>query len=393
MGTIKILHTADWHLGALQNIPFTTEYKNRKIGIRLFDIFERIKQIVKFAIKNRCKYFLITGDIFDNHAPNMFIKKYFSIEINKLLDNKIHVIILIGNHDTDGIIHALNDVQHLLNHSKYLHIIDKYKILLIGNIAFHCIPYKHKVDYEGLVLKTKQQRLLKKDYYDILLAHLGVQGADAGAGVRFLGADVSVNQLSGFHYVALGHYHLAQKIGASLSQFKANQIYFAGSIIKLDMKETTVDDKKSFNWIKLSGDEVVVRQIALQDRQYLKLKIDFDKLIKIFKRMKDDKKIKILNNEIKSNSIIYLIVTVSKADAVSFNVAKFIELFKKIYGVLFISIVWNIVRVVNKVEIKKSIFDDVELAFDEYMNSFPPKADVDNINKIGHKLITSLDSL
>lgn len=390
MFMIKILHTSDWHIGALQTLPYTIEYHNRKIGIRLFDTFKRIKKIIKYAINNNCGYVLITGDIFDNYAPNMYLKKYFSLEIKKLLEKQIHVIVLIGNHDTDGVIHAFSDIKYLLPNSEtYLHIIDKFKTFIINNIAFHCIPYKPDIDYNQLLIDCVKKRLLKRDCYDILLAHFGVSGAIIGSGVRLMNQDVGINQLRGFDYVALGHYHIAQKIGFDVKQFKSNQIFYAGSLIKLDMNEQVSNDIKSFNVIKLLKDKkVIVKQINIVDRQYLKLQINFKQLKKIY----NHKKMKINGYKIKSDSVIYFIVEALKSDAVSFNQNKFIKYFKEMYNVLFVTITWKIIKKVNKTIVNtSSIFDSTIQAFDHYIESFPLNKNEDEIKKLGHKIINSLN--
>ena len=90
---IKILHTADIHLG--REFPFLRE-KGREHRNQLLGTFERI---VDLAIGEKASLFLIAGDLFDtNHVHGIVIGKVLAA-FKKLEDKGIPVCILPGTHD------------------------------------------------------------------------------------------------------------------------------------------------------------------------------------------------------------------------------------------------------------------------------------------------------
>ncbi|EKB50987.1 metallophosphoesterase family protein [Cecembia lonarensis] len=93
---MKILHTADWHLGKrLQEYPRLEEQK------------EVLQEIVNIAEKEDVDLVLLAGDIFDSFNPNHEAVELLYKTLKKLSNNGQRPIIAIsGNHDSTQFIEA-----------------------------------------------------------------------------------------------------------------------------------------------------------------------------------------------------------------------------------------------------------------------------------------------
>ncbi len=86
---MKILHTADWHLGA------KTDGKNR-----IDEQKKVMAEIVDVAIKNKVRIVIISGDIFDQAIPTSEAENLFFETLEALTkDNSRVVLVIAGNHD------------------------------------------------------------------------------------------------------------------------------------------------------------------------------------------------------------------------------------------------------------------------------------------------------
>ena len=104
---VRILHTADLHRGAPSAHPI---YNTRALP-----------ELVNLAIRKRCDYILIVGDIFDKPKPDQVVKDFL---VRQLLDTKkqIDFIFIPGNHDytTKALeYHSVNYLHYLREASNY----------------------------------------------------------------------------------------------------------------------------------------------------------------------------------------------------------------------------------------------------------------------------------
>jgi exonuclease SbcD len=86
---MKILHTADWHLGKwLDNYPRLPEQK---------EILEEICEIAEHELVD---VVLIAGDLFDTFNPSAEAQELFYKTLRRLGNNgKRAVVAIAGNHD------------------------------------------------------------------------------------------------------------------------------------------------------------------------------------------------------------------------------------------------------------------------------------------------------
>jgi DNA repair exonuclease SbcCD nuclease subunit len=106
---VRILHTADLHRGAPSAHPV---YNTRTLP-----------ELVNLAIRKRCQYVLVVGDIFDKPKPDQTVKDFL---VRQLLDTKdqIDFVFVPGNHDYTT--KALE--YHSLNYLHYLREASNYKV-------------------------------------------------------------------------------------------------------------------------------------------------------------------------------------------------------------------------------------------------------------------------
>jgi len=256
---LKILHTADWHIGQLFH-----EYD------RTYEHQQFLDWLVALLQAKRIDVLLISGDIFDISNPSAQSIRMFYTFLNKATtaNPDLQIIITAGNHDSAS---RLEAPKPLLQSSN-VHIIGlvekdaegniDYEKLIVpihdntGNIKIHClaIPFLRMGDYpttpdcanpytEGVtalyseVFKHAEQK--KKDKQIIIaMGHLHTHHAeitDLDKTERLIMGGVECIPATAFHpdikYVALGHIHKAQKIGGQ------EHIRYSGSPLPMSFSE------------------------------------------------------------------------------------------------------------------------------------------------------------
>lgn len=273
-----LIHTSDFHIG----VPIAG-FRGRDIrGLRRQDIFNNIKSIFEYSVKNNVNVVIISGDIF--HTPNPSPRDFLAFDrmLKLLEDKKIYVVMIAGNHDK----RKIRDEKGFLGiyqtrGGKYIYFYDNIgqKPLTIDingkKISFIIIPFisglfvraltkeNYKRKYEEIIkfhIDRQLEKLGGTSDYNILIGHLTVSGADIGPKICYIAYDdppVSHKTLkaSEFDYIALGHIHVAQNVHRN--------IYYAGSIERIDFSEERLT--KSFYEINLRNNEV--NRILLSARE------------------------------------------------------------------------------------------------------------------------------
>lgn len=256
---MKILHTADWHIGQLFH-----EYD------RTYEHQEFLNWMVKTLQEEEIDVLLISGDVFDLSNPSAAcIKMFYSFLNNAIkVNSHLQIIITAGNHDSAS---RLESPKPLLESSN-IHIIGvvekdtngniDYGKLIIplkdkdGKIKVWCmaVPFLRMGDYpviadsknpyaEGVAKfyeEVYQCALdkIKEGQSIICMGHLHTQFAEK-TGMddfeRLIMGGVECISATAFHedikYVALGHIHKAQRIGGK------EHIRYCGSPIPMSFSE------------------------------------------------------------------------------------------------------------------------------------------------------------
>ncbi len=204
---IKILHTADVHLGggfSSQDEKGFLGEKGREYRNQLLSTFERI---VDLAISEKVSILLIAGDLFEtNRVHGIVIGKVLSA-FKRLAENGIPVCILPGTHDVyndESIYRFVNFPANVTIFTPgHDHEIYKNLDLTVYGKAFDGKSYGES-PIQGL--------LLDKDVrFHIGMAHCSIRIPGRIEKETML-LDIREIESSGFDYLALGHWHSFQDV-------------------------------------------------------------------------------------------------------------------------------------------------------------------------------------
>lgn len=258
---IKILHTADWHLGAqLQGWPRETEHK------------KALAELVDIAARRAVDAVVVAGDIFDSLNPSAEAQRLLFDTLKSLRAALPHatIALIAGNHDPAGRLEAPRALFDMIGVVSVGTIarraggIDGGVHLAplrdaSGKIAAHLLaaPYPRAADLEIVTQETSGSPVVfavRRLYAELIAmaraeigdgplvvtGHLHVSGAleSEGAERRILvGGEHAVPSDLFPHdvaYVALGHLHRPQSVGC-------DTVRYSGSLFPLSKTEIDYD--------------------------------------------------------------------------------------------------------------------------------------------------------
>jgi len=276
---MKILHTADWHVGK------TVRGRSRADEHR-----DALAEIARIADDEAVDLVLVVGDVFDTAAPSPESER---LVYQALLDltrgGTRPVVVVSGNHDNPRRLGAVSPVFDLAN----VHVQTAVRPAADGGVIelavgaagerarLALLPFlsqRYVVQASDLMSLdatetggkyADRMRLLiqwltaafQPDAVNIVLAHVMVSGALLGGGERsahtIFDYWVAANAFpAGAHYVALGHLHRPQRIEGPCP------IWYSGSPLAMDFGEE--NDKKAVLIIEATPTTpAVVRDVPL----------------------------------------------------------------------------------------------------------------------------------
>ncbi len=180
---MKIIHTADIHLGSKMDSKFPKE-KTEERKKELRNTFQRL---IEYAETNNIKIVLLSGDVFDNDRPNKTDKTFFYSIIKA--HPSIDFLYLKGNHDIDGA--AFTD-----NYTNLKLFSDKWTSYHYENAVISGIELSNEN-----IISYSSTLNLDQSNYNIVMLH-----GPLGEGV---GMNISLKNLRNrnIDYLALGHIH------------------------------------------------------------------------------------------------------------------------------------------------------------------------------------------
>lgn len=237
---MKILHTADWHIGKI----IYGEYM-------LDDQRYILSQLLNYLKEESVDALVISGDLFDRAVPPAEAINLLNETLSKIvLEFRIPTIIISGNHDSAERLEFLNGILSgmdlhiegvLKDEVKKVTYTDEY-----GLVNFFLLPYVDFFkarDLFGMNFKNKTEVISKfiekmsidENERNVLVAHEYVLGGEESESERVLsigGSEyIEPSIFEVFDYVALGHLHRPQNI---LSQ----KICYPGSLLKYSFSES-----------------------------------------------------------------------------------------------------------------------------------------------------------
>lgn len=247
---MRILHTADWHLGA--------RLVERE---RLPEHAAFLDWLIDTLRAEKIDALLVSGDVFDAaNPPQDAVALYFDF-LKRLADLKtVKAVITGGNHDSASHLNAPRELLRRFDVHVFGHAGDN--VVDLGGAVVAAVPFLRERDLrqatagETITAVHEQVRAAIRAHYAAQLAacrdlaqgrpvvamgHLTVLGATTSDSERDihignLGA-VGADLFDGFDYTALGHLHRPQRVSG------IETVRYSGSPIALSFSEAA--DKKS----------------------------------------------------------------------------------------------------------------------------------------------------
>lgn len=268
---MKILHTADWHLGHYLKGQENTRLEEHKLFLSwLLDTIEN----------EQIDLLLVAGDIFDSaNPPHWAEEQYYRFLADVCRTVCKNVLIIGGNHDSPTNLNAPKEILKFLN----VHIVGKAsdnlqdEIVLIEEkdkvaLVICAVPFLRDSDIRKAISAeniTETERRIKEgiiQHYhqvadlvtDYKKAHIPIlatghlyaaksQTSDSEKEIHIGNqGQIEVEKLPTiFDYVALGHIHRPQKVGGN------QHIRYSGSPIPLSFSEYS--DRKQITIVEIEA--------------------------------------------------------------------------------------------------------------------------------------------
>ena len=267
---MKIIHTADWHLGRILNGKSLLE-----------DQAYILDEFVAAMQKEKPDVIVIAGDVYDTSYPSKAAIMLFEETINQLnLHMQIPMIVTNGNHDGKE---RLNYGAKWFEKSQ-MYIRTELATMAtpinIGNVNFYCLPFatisEVQAFFDDKTITTHQAATqscitymaenLDTSQFNVLIGHMTVQGGTRSDSERpiSIGRVESVEQdvFAPFNYVMLGHLHHPFSID---SEF----IHYSGSLLQYSFSE--VNQPKGYRMLLIDEMEQQQLFIPLEPKRQLEV--------------------------------------------------------------------------------------------------------------------------
>lgn len=263
MQPIKLLHTADVHIG-MENYGRIDPATG--INARVMDFLRRLSDIGDYAIEQGVDVFVFAGDAYKTRDPNPTHQREFARRIKKIADAGIPVIMLVGNHDLPAVakratsidIFGTLDVPNVYvgNREEVTQIVCRrgqplqvatapypLRTALVGKeqgqgkslAELDLLLQSAMIDNITALAAQARQR---PDVPAILVGHFSVNEASHGSEKNIMiGRDAAIPRSvladPAFRYVALGHIHKHQSLNGDFLP----PVVYSGSIERIDFGE------------------------------------------------------------------------------------------------------------------------------------------------------------
>lgn len=237
MEAVRLLHTADWHLGkVLKGVDRTSE------------IGEALKTLLEMVAKEGVDLVVVSGDLFDRPQVSAEAEAMAVEFFLRLRELGVPALVIAGNHDPKERLEALAPLFALAGAAVRGRPLFREEggVVEVGGLRAALLPF---VSERILVKKVLQEaeerhrtyaeamrRILANLESPLMLGHFALEGVRPGAGefVFHLTGSYAVPPSAlplGARYVALGHIHRQQQVS------EAPVAWYAGSLIQLDFGE------------------------------------------------------------------------------------------------------------------------------------------------------------
>jgi DNA repair protein SbcD/Mre11 len=263
MQPIKLLHTADIHIG-MENYGRIDPATG--ISARVMDFLRRLSDIGDYAVERGVDVFVFAGDAYKTRDPNPTHQREFARRVKKIADAGIPVVMLVGNHDLPAVakratsidIFGTLDVPNVFvgNREEVFQITCRrgqplqvatapypLRTALLGKeqqqgkslTELDTALQNAMIENIGALAAEIRQR---PDVPAILVGHFSVNEASHGSEQNIMiGRDAAIPRSilanPAFRYVALGHIHKHQSLNGDFQP----PVIYSGSIERIDFGE------------------------------------------------------------------------------------------------------------------------------------------------------------
>ncbi|APH05976.1 metallophosphoesterase family protein [Bacillus weihaiensis] len=258
---MRILHTADWHLG-----------RSLEGRSRLVEQAEFIDELVKIVEEEQIDAILMAGDAFDTVNPPAAAEQLFYEGLSRLSDHgRRPIIVIAGNHDNPDRLSAAspltgNHAIHLIGYP----LMDTIKIdvpkagqkMQVAALAYPSearleqilsaeheeVQLRNKYDEKIREIFGKMSEQFQKDTVNIAMSHIHVAGGSSTdserpieVGGAYTVAATSMPEAA--QYVALGHLHRPQTIkrASTLTRYSGSPLAYSFSEIGYTKSVTIIE--------------------------------------------------------------------------------------------------------------------------------------------------------
>lgn len=258
---MKILCTADIHIGQ-------TSYghidPSNNLNTRTIHTLNVLDDMIQYAIDN-CEMFIFAGDMFKNNLPSPTLQDEVYKRIKKLNDNKIHTILLDGNHDVSRLETSKSSLKAFDTFKlSYIHHSKFYKEIDINNINFVMLPTYTTREEIQKTLKDFNKPTILIGHFTLLGAALNDWLIDTNE------ANISTDDLNKANVkaVILGHLHRHQILNTN------PLMLYTGSPTRIDFTEE--EQEKGF--VVLDTSDYSYQFIQTNSEQFKTIRIDISEL-------------------------------------------------------------------------------------------------------------------
>ncbi|MFO0983378.1 MAG: exonuclease SbcCD subunit D [Planctomycetota bacterium] len=279
------MHTSDWHAGRL--------WKNVD---RLTELEAVLDDLGSFIERERIDLMLVSGDLFDNVAPNAAAERLVFRFLKRVGSAGAHSVVIAGNHDSAARLDAWGTLAELVQ----VHVVGRPRRAEDGGVielvtrggervVVAAVPFapvrtlisalelaedetlamQRYADGMSRIIASLAERF-RDDAVNLLTAHTHLESAVFSGSERrvHLGNEWAAMPQSlpaRAHYVALGHIHRPQAVAAAPCPTR-----YAGSPLQLDFGES--GEAKSFVVVEAEpGLPAQVDQVAYRGGQELRV--------------------------------------------------------------------------------------------------------------------------
>jgi exonuclease SbcD len=284
----RILHTADWHLGARLIEHDRSEEHARFLAWLLEQITEQKPNLL-----------IIAGDVFDSaNPPQQALTQYYEF-LAGVSRTQTEVLVVGGNHDSALTLNAPRDLLRALKIRVVGSAPEDHReaLLDLGDVMVCAVPYLRERDVRRASagqtsdeVAAQMREGIREHYRQIFdhacslaqgrpvvatghLTAVGVHSSESERSIQIgnLGA-VTADCFSGFAYIALGHLHRPQSVGGN------DHIRYSGSPVALGFDETDAP-KQVLLVTTTKSDKIEIRPIPVPcSRRMLRVNCLLDEL-------------------------------------------------------------------------------------------------------------------